>query len=82
LKIDKSLVDLIDSQKGQLIFNHIVDLGKSLGFTIVAEGVERKEQYEYIKNNTQVDSIQGFYFSKPVPPEDLHLSMIVIKSLM
>jgi EAL domain-containing protein (putative c-di-GMP-specific phosphodiesterase class I) len=73
---------LIDSKKGQLIFNHIVDLGKNLGFEIVAEGVEKKEQYEYIKQETKVDMIQGYYFSKPVSVEDLHLSIGFIKSLV
>lgn len=82
LKIDKSLVDLLSTQKGKLIFNSIVKLGKDLDFEIIAEGVETQEQYIYLKESQNIDKIQGFYFSKPVPLDDLYKSTRSIQTLI
>ena len=40
-----------------------------LNLPVVAEGVETKEQYLYLKNSG-CEVIQGFYFSKPIPTEE------------
>ena len=40
-------------------------MAKKLNMRVVAEGVETKEQYLYLKNN-QCDQMQGYYFSRPV----------------
>lgn len=55
-------------KKGFTILKNMVRLSKELGMTVVAEGVETKEQYEFMKN-IDCDEIQGFYFSRPVPEE-------------
>ncbi len=70
LKIDKSLIDIIDNRKSYLACKHITNLCHEMGVAVVAEGVETKEQLEKI-DNLGVDIIQGFYFSKAIPFEDV-----------
>ena len=65
LKIDKSFVDNIGINNGDCILKHAIDLGKTLDMEVVVEGVETKEQYEFLKDNG-CDTIQGYYFSKPL----------------
>lgn len=67
LKIDKSFINDISSLDSNItIIDSIIDLGHKLGIDIVAEGVETKEQLEYlVKNNC--DKIQGYFYSKPIP---------------
>lgn len=65
LKIDKSFVDDIENKKGKCILKHTIDLGRILDMEVVVEGVETKEQYEFLKENG-CNTIQGYYFSKPL----------------
>lgn len=66
IKIDKSLVDMIDDEYGRILLGKCIDMGRSLGLHITVEGVETKEQVLFLKN-TECDDIQGFYFSKALP---------------
>lgn len=68
LKIDKSFVDAIGTEKGNHIIKYTIELGKSLGMGIVVEGVETEEQYTYLKT-LDCDFAQGYYLSKPLPNE-------------
>lgn len=70
LKIDKSIIDNIESEKNKLVFKSIVTLGKYLKFKIIAEGVETKEQLD-ILTKLGCNGIQGYYFYKPLPKEDI-----------
>ncbi len=65
LKIDKSLIDRIETKKGYLICRHIIDLCKGLGIVVVAEGVETKNQRKILED-LDVDLIQGYVFSPAV----------------
>ena len=65
LKIDKSFIDTIGTEKGEYITKYIIELGKKLGMDIIAEGVETEEEYIFLKNQ-KCDMIQGYYFSKPL----------------
>ena len=66
VKLDKSLIDYIGQENGELILDHAIALGRELGIILVAEGVETADQLEFLKNKgCQV--IQGFYYSKPLP---------------
>lgn len=66
LKIDREFIKDIDkSETLETMTSNIIKLGKSLGITIVAEGVERREEYLVLKDNN-CDIIQGYLFSKPV----------------
>jgi diguanylate cyclase (GGDEF)-like protein/PAS domain S-box-containing protein len=66
LKIDKSFIDEINqNDSGNAIVKSIIDLAHSLGITVVAEGVETKEQFYYLQKS-HCDIVQGYYFSKPL----------------
>lgn len=69
LKIDRSFVMECDRDKeGMAIPRAVISLGHSLGLDIVAEGVEREEQFEILRQHG-CEEFQGYLFSKPLPPE-------------
>ncbi len=70
LKIDKQFIhDLLVNEEDTRIANTIIDLGKSLNLTVVAEGVETAEQ-EYYLAQRGCQLAQGYFFSKPLKPHD------------
>ena len=71
LKIDKSFVDGVEREGSQeaAIVRAAIALGKSLGLTVVAEGVETLWQMEALRA-LDCDLAQGFLFSRPVPAEE------------
>ncbi|MCR4595061.1 MAG: GGDEF domain-containing protein [Clostridiales bacterium] len=70
LKLDKAFIDEYDNPRGRVIFESVIDIAKKLGITLVAEGVEKNEQLEYLRKFS-VDMVQGFLFSKPMTFENL-----------
>ena len=65
LKLDKSFVDNIGDLKMDIIIKSTINMANELGMKIVAEGVENKNQVEFlIKNNCSI--AQGYYYSKPL----------------
>lgn len=66
IKIDKSFIRDIESDKNdQAIIIAIINMSRSLNLTVIAEGVEKKTQLDFlVKNNC--NEVQGYYFSKPV----------------
>ncbi len=66
IKIDKSLVDNMNTASGKSIMNNTVRMMKDIKKELVIEGVETKEDYEALRK-MGCDFIQGFYFSKPLP---------------
>ena len=64
IKIDRSFIT-DESEKGKEILKYVTKLGQSLNLQLTAEGVETKEQLDYLKK-LNCDIIQGFYFSKPL----------------
>lgn len=71
LKIDKSFIDNIaSSKKEELLINDIIHMAHTMELKIVAEGVETKEQLTVLKDKN-CDYIQGYYFSKPLPSEEI-----------
>jgi len=77
LKIDKSFVDdLPGDPLSATIAVSIIDLAHNLGFKVVAEGVETREQLEFLKENG-CDQYQGYLFYKPLPFEDFKRSLVV-----
>ncbi len=75
MKLDKSFIDDYEDEKGSSIIQCVLNLAKMLEIPVVAEGVETKEQYEYLKDSG-CDVIQGYYFSKPVPKEEFVGKMV------
>lgn len=72
LKIDRSFIkDLPDNEDDVAIVNAILALAQTLNLSTVAEGVETHEQKTFLENST-CSSIQGFYFSKPMPIADFN----------
>jgi len=75
IKIDKSLLWPCFDEKNESIQNArtlletLVKMILKLGYGIVVEGVETKEQFEYLKN-LGVTFVQGYYFSKPLNEKD------------
>jgi sensor c-di-GMP phosphodiesterase-like protein len=70
LKIDKSFIDSLGtSSVTSNVTEHIITMAKSLGFKLVAEGVENQSQYDYLLESN-VDFIQGYFFSKPLSRDD------------
>lgn len=79
LKIDKSFVDKVCIDPStRIITETIVTMVNKLGYETVAEGVEKEEQYEYLKE-IGCGIIQGFLFGKPLPPEEIE--QLLIKQL-
>ncbi|MCG7344115.1 EAL domain-containing protein [Sporosarcina sp. ACRSL] len=68
LKIDKSFIQGITDKtnENRMITSTIISLAKSLNLSIIAEGVETKEQFEFLSLH-HCDEVQGYLFSPPVP---------------
>ncbi|XQY92258.1 bifunctional diguanylate cyclase/phosphodiesterase [Metabacillus sp. HB246100] len=72
IKIDKSFVDDVpDSEKDSAVLKAIITLCSSLNMKVVIEGVETKQQFDFIKSVTETPHIQGYYFSKPLEAQEL-----------
>ncbi len=69
LKIDKCFVDDIPDNDNSMI-ESIIHIGHKRNLLVVAEGVEKKEQFEYLVKH-KCDMVQGYYCSKPVSEEDV-----------
>lgn len=66
LKLDKRFVDDLEhDEKGEAIVTGAISLAHTLRITVTAEGVENKEQYDFLKNE-KCDAIQGYYCAKPM----------------
>ena len=70
LKIDMNFMRTFDQNpKSRIIISTIVDMAKKLHIHTLTEGVETKEQYEFLKR-IGCELIQGYYFGKPTPIEE------------
>lgn len=71
LKLAMEFVQGIDKgTKDEAIAVVIIDLAKSLGLRVIAEGVEEESQYRFMKKRV-CDDVQGYYFYRPMPPEEI-----------
>ena len=71
IKIDtKFLSSSMTSERGKKIIEHIISMSKDIHLEVIAEGVETQEQAEFLKK-CGCDAAQGFFYSRPVPPEVL-----------
>lgn len=70
LKMDMIFIrNMNKDEKSLKLVELVIDIAKFLNVPVVAEGVEDKEQVEQLRK-MGCDIIQGYYFSKPVPPEE------------
>ena len=71
LKIDRSFVSGVDvDPQNQSIVSAFIELSRGLGVTTLAEGIETEGELAFVRERGCVMG-QGFYFSKPVPPEEI-----------
>lgn len=69
IKIDKIFIDNIDEKQNEVLVEGIINTAHTLGIEVIAEGVETEEQVEILKR-IGCDIIQGYFYSKPLPPEE------------
>lgn len=70
LKIDRSFVmELMESNQDRAIAQAVIALGHCLGLKVIAEGVEEEHQLDILRNDL-CDEYQGYYFSRPLPPQE------------
>ncbi len=71
LKIDKSFVrELADNPDDQAIALAVISLGHKLNLRVIAEGVETEQQCSFLREN-DCDEMQGYLFSRPLPPDEV-----------
>ena len=72
LKIDRSFVLDIDTDSRALkLLANVARLGRDMGLTVTAEGVETEAQLAALLDKTHIDQVQGYLFSRPLPPRDI-----------
>ncbi len=70
IKVDRTFIgDIPSDTEDMAITSAIIAMGRSLGLTIVAEGVETEEQLDFLREHA-CDEYQGYYFSKPIDGRD------------
>lgn len=70
IKIDKIFIDHILDSADQIVIESVISYAHKMGKKVIAEGVEDKNQLDILEK-MGCDAIQGYYFSKPLPPEEL-----------
>ncbi len=70
LKIDRSFIrNIPENQDNSAIVASIIAMAKKLDIALVAEGVEKQRQLDFLREHG-CDTVQGYYFSRPVPPAE------------
>ena len=76
LKIDQSFIQRVpDDDADSNLIRGIINMSRELGIAVIAEGVEKKAQYDFLVENG-CDMAQGYYFSKPVKAELVYGNLI------
>lgn len=72
LKLDRGfLMDTENEKRKKIIIQAIIDMAKTLSMTVVAEGIETKEQEDLLRD-MGCDTGQGYFFAKPMPIEEFY----------
>lgn len=75
IKIDSSFIyDMIDCTENKKLTESIIEIGKTLSLTVIAEGVETVEQLNCLRS-LSCDQFQGFYANKPLPAGEFAIIM-------
>ncbi|TDT57257.1 PAS domain S-box-containing protein/diguanylate cyclase (GGDEF)-like protein [Fonticella tunisiensis] len=79
LKIDKSFVNgIVNDERISTLVKTIIDMGSSLNFSTIAEGIETREQADFLTRN-RCNIGQGYLFSRPLPANEAEKQLEVIK---
>ncbi|MDI9496571.1 MAG: GGDEF domain-containing phosphodiesterase [Bacillota bacterium] len=70
IKIDRAFINAITEEKTRILISGIIDTAHVQGIEVIAEGVETHEQLK-VMSEINCDHVQGYYFSKAIPPENL-----------
>ena len=76
IKIDRSLVKNLDSEKGQSLFDVVIQLGRITQAKIVVEGIETARELRFIEQKG-VQFVQGFFFYPPMTKQQIAAEIIV-----
>ncbi|MBJ3786520.1 putative bifunctional diguanylate cyclase/phosphodiesterase [Devosia sediminis] len=72
LKIDRSFVaDIAEKPRALRLLTNVARLGRDLDLVVVAEGVETEAQLNAMVDNTTIQQVQGYLFSRPLPQRDI-----------
>lgn len=70
IKLDRKFMEnMMVSEKGRLILEHVVMMADKLDLGLLAEGVETREQVDLLRS-IGCDHVQGYYYAKPMPEEE------------
>ena len=70
IKIDRSFIQRIEhGSRDRSLVNNIIKMASELGFRVVAEGVETRKVYDFLRE-TQCSAVQGYLISRPLPADD------------
>ena len=61
--------DIASASEDRTLTEAIIAMGRSLSLTVVAQGVETKEQADFLRHHA-CDELQGFYFNRPLPADE------------
>ena len=75
LKLDKGLIDIIETDTGSVISGAMIKVGHSLGIKVLAEGVENDEQVRILQD-MDCDTIQGYRFYQPLPAWEVEKKLV------
>ena len=81
LKIDREfLSEFMDSDRGRKIIEHTISMSQDIGLDIIAEGVETKEQAQFL-SDCGCDAAQGFFYSKPITVSEFEERLVSINGV-
>jgi diguanylate cyclase (GGDEF)-like protein len=73
IKIDRAFIPgIVGNPESAKLADAVIAMGKTLGLTIVAQGIETREEAEFLRAHA-CDEIQGFYFNRPLPADEFRL---------
>jgi diguanylate cyclase (GGDEF)-like protein/PAS domain S-box-containing protein len=76
LKIDQAFIQRVpDDEADSNLIRGIINMSRELGIAVIAEGVEKITQYDFLLESG-CDMAQGYYFSKPIKPEEIYNNKI------
>lgn len=74
VKIDKSFIENgVSSDRSLTLLRGVVDLIKRLGLSVVLEGIENEKQMQLLSRSVDVNEVQGYLFSRPLPSNDVEV---------